>query len=115
MAVVLMILVVLMGVDVNVPLSGGHGYVVGFLLLTAYGHLHLGARNAAGLGGQGGQGDPGQAKGIHGADKGRLVGQQLVESGHEHVASGAHIALQVQNLHGWEASLCWSWEGRPSI
>ena len=108
-------LVMLMGMDVDMPLSGGHGHVVGFLLLTAYGHLHPGARNAAGLGGQGGKGDPGQAQGIHGADKGRLVGQQLVEGGHEHVACGAHIALQVQNLHGWEASLCCSWEGRPSI
>ena len=102
MTVVVVMMLMVVGVDVDMPLSGGHGHVAGFLLRSAHGHLHPGARDAAGPGGQGGEGHPGQAQGIHGADKGRLVGQQLVEGGHEHIARRAHIALKIQNFHGRE-------------
>ena len=75
--------------------------VVGMLLFPVDQHVHVGAGDAAGLHFMGGHGDAGQ-KAVHGLQKLRLLlgGQKFKEGRHEHIARRAHIALQIQCLHG---------------
>ena len=94
---VLMVVVVprIAAMEVGGRLRGG-GLM---LLLAVYGHRHVGAGNAAGGGGLGLQPDPRQAQPVHGAEKPRLVLQQLVQGGHKHVPGGPHAAFQIKCFH----------------
>ena len=75
--------------------------IVGMLLFPVDQHVHVGAGDAAGLDFMGRYGNAGQQM-VHGLQKCLLLlrGQKLKEGRHEHIARRAHIALQIQCLHG---------------
>ena len=83
---------------VNVLMDGvltvSQGHVMAVFLLAVDGDGHVGAPDAAGGGGLGLHGDAGD-QAVHRVQKGGLVLQQLVQSAHQHVASGTHIAVQI--------------------
>ena len=65
------------------------------LPLPVHHHVHVGAGDAAGLGGEGVKFHPLQPHMVEGMEKFLPVGEQLVEGGGEHIAGGPHVTLQV--------------------
>ena len=80
MFVVMMVFVVMVMVQALLPLSVDH-------------HVHVGAGDAAGLGGDGVELHPRQTHVVEGVQEFLPVGEQLIQSGGEHVPGGSHVTL----------------------
>lgn len=83
------------------------GDIAAFLFLAVDVDVHMGAPHAGGglifplhL-------DAGQAQAVHARHDGIGRGQQLGKGGGQHVAGGAHGALQIQNFHGFLCPPMW--------
>ena len=83
------------------------GDVAAFLFLAVDVDVHVGAPHAGGglifplhL-------DAGQAQAVHARHDGIGRGQQLGKGGGQHVAGGAHGALQIQNFHAFLCPPIW--------
>ena len=64
-----------------------------FLPLSVDHHVHVGAGDAAGLGGDGVKLHPRQTHVVEGVEKFLPVGEQLIQSGGEHVPRRSHVTL----------------------
>lgn len=98
--VVLVGMFMTMGMFMDLRPGAVQGQVMALFLLAVDPHLHAGAGDAAGdrrhrLHRYAGE------KGVHGFQKRVFLPlvQQLVQSGHQHIAGGAHVAFQIQCFH----------------
>ena len=78
------------------PVPQSHVMAVFFLAVD--GDVHVGAADTAGHCGPGGHLHSGDQV-IHGVQESLFVLQQFIQGGHQHVACGTHIALQIQCFH----------------
>ena len=67
--------------------------VQALLPLSVDHHVHMGAGDAAGLGGDGVELHPRQTHVVEGVQEFLPVGEQLIQSGGEHVPGGSHVTL----------------------
>ena len=98
----LMIVVMVMTVFVIVVVD-----VLGDLLPAVHRDAHVDAGDAQLDGLFALEGDAGKAQAVHLAQEGGFVGQKVVQGRHEHVASRAHAAFEIQGLH-WHFSFAQS-------